>query len=91
MAKISQQEVEAYYSINVQMSKLKKQREILGRKIKENILPNEKIAFGDLTVYIALSERTILDTKKIKEEYPRIYEAYGKIQEVKTLTVKESI
>jgi predicted phage-related endonuclease len=86
---ITEKEIGDYFRLNEQYSRLKKQREILGDRIKENILPGMKKLFGEYLVSVSISGRMILDSKKLKEDYPKIYETYGKEQEVKTLRVVE--
>lgn len=88
--KVEVNDVAQFFKLKKEASKLKKQIDILGKHIKENVLPNDKQSYGDYIVKISLSERTILDTKAIKEAYPKIYNTFGKIQEVKTLSVKEA-
>lgn len=86
---ITIEQVEKLFNLKKEAKKLKLEVDILSKHIKENLEENMKTNYGDFIVKISVSERVILDTKSIKEMYPKIYDSFGKTQIVKTLNIKE--
>ena len=69
---------------------MKKHRDSRNKKLKERLKPEVKMNYSGLDAWVSLSERTTLDSKALKVDYPAIYKTYGKTSEVRTLNVKES-
>jgi len=88
---ITDTEVLEYHNIDKILGLIKKHRDARNKNLKERLLPNQKRAIAGYDVWVSLSERTTLNTKALKADYPKIYETYGKTSEVKTLNIKESM
>ena len=68
------------------VKEIKSAEEKLKNAIKEEMASKGiiKLETSDLTInYVEATTRESLDTKKLKEELPDIYDAYAKISEVK--------
>lgn len=69
------------------VKEIKDAEEKLKNAIKEEMVSKGviKLETSDLTInYVEATTRETLDTKKLKEELPDIYDAYVKISEVKS-------
>jgi len=89
---VNKPEVKEYFTLGKVIDKLKKHKEARNKALKVRVGTNSVIDnISGYEVTVKSSERTSLESKKVKELYPDVFAECSKTTPVETLTVKESI
>ena len=83
-----QETLSRYDEIVSSISKLKSEKDLIEHSIMSLMKENEVAYVKNRKITWKKSERTSLDTKRLREEEPDIYEKYSKVSSIRMFKIK---